>query len=113
MGSAKAKKCYQSTYGWIDPKGNFYECPFGAHRLKAAELIMELGLVKKYLQYDQALTSEDEVIIGELTTDFLLAEGWGMRHNPMYGKPYLRCNNVNVDIQKTHEEITFYFKYRR
>lgn len=86
----KAKTLFNSEFGLISPKGEWFDCGFAEHNSTAAKIINStkghFGLTKKqafrYYGSDRCL-------------DFLFDRGWAALRNPEFGRAY-------VDIGDTH-----------
>ena len=86
----KPKTLFNSEFGLISPKGEWFDCGFAEHNSTAAKIIHStkghFGLTKeqafRYYGSDRCL-------------DFLFDRGWAALRNPEFGRAY-------VDIGDTH-----------
>lgn len=99
-------KTFDSAYGIIDREGNYYPCEFGGHDVLSQKLVKEKGLYNEYFKHLKDTK-------GCTYTDFLVNKKlWGLRHNPLAGgTPYLNCERPTEAMEKTDEEISFYFTH--
>lgn len=76
----KVKLKYED-YGWLSPNGEFYPSDWGTHQTKAQEIILNLGLLKDYVEVceSEPLTQADYL---SKYKNFILL------HSPSQGIPY-------------------------
>lgn len=82
-------------FGWLSPKGEFTESPFGHHEESAEEICENKGFNEEFWKWRKERTGEDGCLY--LKRDFLsTVKGYCLIHNPSGIGGYIVTNQKNL-----------------
>lgn len=76
----KVKLKYED-YGWLSPKGEFYPSDWGTHQTKAQELVLNLNLLKDYIE----VCKSEPLVQGDYLSKY---KNFILLHSPSQGIAY-------------------------
>lgn len=88
---------FPESYGWVDPKGQFYPIEWGDHQKWAYDKSVELG----YVDFEKPI----DLYNGG---DALVEHGWILLHNPSQGIPQITQSQIK---RMTNVQKDFLYKY--